>query len=116
MDNDSSWRADKNDNKPGFIMPGTFLLGSKYFQEWAPEDEAVDRGENVAMGLNVSVGAREFEDCVKVVDTNPAERICKRKDGDVKIYCPGVGLVMDVEIELVEYGFDIFDPDDVVDE
>ena len=33
------------------MMPGTFLLGAKYFQETAPPN-AVDRGENVAMGLD----------------------------------------------------------------
>lgn len=112
VNHDGSWRAGENGAMPGLIMPGTFLLGSKYFQEWAPNDDAVDRGQNTAMGLEVSVEAGDFEDCVEVVDTNPAEGICRRKDGDPKIYCPGVGLVMDEDLELVDYGFDIFDLDD----
>lgn len=98
------------DGEAGLIMPGTFLLGAKYFQEqyWAedPEDSAVDRGENVAMGLDVEVPAGEWSDCVKIIDTNPAEGICKRKDGDPKIYCRGVGLVQDEDLELVERGGD----------
>jgi hypothetical protein len=108
VNHDGSWRADENDNKPGLIMPGTFLLGAKYFQEWSPENDAVDRGENVAMGLTAPdpEGGPDFTGCVEVVDTNPAEGVCKTKNGDVKIYCPGVGLVMDEEIELVCYGFD----------
>jgi hypothetical protein len=102
--NDGSWIAGANDALPGLIMPGTFLLGSRYFQEIAEEDEAVDRGENTAMGLEEEVIAGEFEGCVEVVDTNPAENVCKTKDGDVKIYCPGIGLVVDEEIELTCYG------------
>ncbi len=109
---EGEWRAGEDGAMPGLIMPGTFLLGSKYFQEWAPNDEAVDRGENVAMGLTVTTEAGTFENCVKVIDTNPAEGICKKKKGDVKIYCPGVGLVIDEELELVESGFYIFDLDD----
>jgi hypothetical protein len=86
-------------------MPGTFLLGSRYFQEIAWDDGAVDRGENVKMGLSVETPVGTFGDCVKIIDTNPAEGICKGKDGDPKIYCPGVGLVIDEDIELVCYGF-----------
>jgi len=100
--NEGSWEAGVDDAKPGLIMPGTFLLGSKYFQEWAPNDEAVDRGQNVKMGLTVTTEAGTFENCVKIIDTNPAEGICRRKDGDPKIYCPGVGLVKDEDLELVE--------------
>jgi hypothetical protein len=100
-----AWEAGLDGAMPGLIMPGTFLLGSRYFQEIAEEAEAVDRGENVAMGLTVDTPAGTFENCVKVVDTNPAEGICKRKDGDVKKYCPGIGLVKDEDLKLVCYGF-----------
>jgi len=102
--NEGSWEAGVNGAMSGLIMPGTFLLGSKYFQEIARDDGAVDRGENVNMGLAVETEAGNFENCVEVVDTNPAEGICDTEDGDVKIYCPGVGLVMDEELELVCYG------------
>jgi hypothetical protein len=101
--NEGSWEAGVNDAMPGIIMPGTFLLGAKYFQEYAPLDDAVDRGENVEMGLSVDVPAGEWSDCVKVIDTNPAEDECG--DDDAKTYCYGVGLVQDEDMELVEYGF-----------
>ena len=45
--NDGSWIAGEYGALPGLIMPGTFLLGSRYFQEIAWEDEAVDRGEHL---------------------------------------------------------------------
>lgn len=106
---DGSWEAGVNDAEPGLIMPGTFLLGSKYFQEQAPaedpEDAAMDRGENVEMGIDWGDDDDEFDECVMVVDTNPAEGVCKTKKGDVKIYCPGIGIVQDEELELVYYGY-----------
>ncbi len=105
-DHEGAWRAGENKAKAGLIMPGTFLLGSKYFQERARRDDAVDRGENVAMGLKVKTPAGLFQNCVEVVDTNPADGACDIEDGDVKIYCPQVGLVMDEDLELVCYGFD----------
>ena len=104
--NEGSWEAGVNGALPGLMMPGTFLVGSKYFQEIAQDDEAVDRGENVDMGLAVETEADDFENCVSVVDTNPAEGVCDTEEGDVKIYCPGVGLVVDEDLELVCYGFD----------
>ena len=109
-----SWRAGENGAMPGLIMPGTFLLGSKYFQEIAEIDKAVDRGQNTAMGLTEPdpKGGPDFTGCVMVIDTNPAEEICDVDDGDEKIYCPGVGLVVDEVIELVDYGFYVFDLDD----
>jgi hypothetical protein len=99
--NEGSWEASVDDAEPGLIMPGTFLLGAKYFQEQAPDNDAVDRGENVRMGLTVEIDELgTFENCVKIIDTNPAEGICSRWKGDPKIYCPGVGLVMDEDLEL----------------
>jgi hypothetical protein len=107
-DHEGVWRAGEHGAKAGLIMPGTVLLGSRYFQEIAWDVGAVDRGENVEMGLTAPDpnGGPDFTGCVMVVDTNPADGICKTKDGDVKIYCPGVGLVMDEELELVCYGFE----------
>jgi len=87
---------------PGIIMPGTFLLGSRYFQEYAPPN-AVDRAEHVAMGVSVNIpDLVDQDDCVEVVDTNPAEGECE--DDDAKTYCPGIGIVKDQELELVGYG------------
>ena len=112
VNHDGAWRAGVDGAKPGLIIPGTFLLGSKYFQEIAPDNDAVDRGENTEMGVTVDTEeAGTFKNCVVVVDTNPAEGNCgivEGDEGDEKIYCPGVGLVVDEELELVEYGFYIF--------
>ena len=88
---------------PGIIMPGTFLNGSRYFQEYAPPN-AVDRAEHTAMGVSVNIpDLVDQDDCVEVVDTNPAEGECG--DDDAKTYCPGIGIVKDQELELIGYGY-----------
>ena len=101
--NEGSWEAGIDGARPGLMMAGTPLLGAKYFQEIAPPD-AVDRGEIVAMGLDIDVPAGDWSGCINILDTNPAEGACG--DEDSKIFCPGVGLVRDQELELVEYGID----------
>ena len=108
---EGAWRAGEPDEdgvaEPGVIMPGTFLLGSRYYQELA-EGIALDRAEHPAMGLEVTVPAGTFTDCVQVIETTPLEPGSESE----KIYCPGVGLVIDNAIELVEYGFVEDDDDD----
>jgi hypothetical protein len=98
---EGSWRAGVAGASPGLIMPGTFLLGSRYYQEVAPE-VAEDRAEHVAMGLDVEVEAGDFSDCVEVLETNPLEPGAESE----KTYCPRVGLVVDGDLELVEFGID----------
>ncbi|MBI1880430.1 MAG: hypothetical protein HYR94_19810 [Chloroflexi bacterium] len=107
MSHEGAWRAGEAGATPGIIMPGTFLLGSRYFQEQAP-DVAMDRAEHVAMGLDVNVPAGTFADCVEVIETTPLEPGSE----SIKRYCPGVGLVFDNGVDLVNFGFDILDPDD----
>jgi hypothetical protein len=98
---EGSWRAGVAGAAPGLIMPGTFLLGSRYYQEVAP-GVAEDRAEHVAMGLDVEVEAGDFTHCVEVLETTPLEPGAESE----KTYCPGVGLVVDGDLELVEFGID----------
>ena len=92
-----SWRAGMAGAKPGIIMPGAFLLGSRYFQEMAPQ-VAQDRGCNAAMGLNLVLPAGSFTRCVEVVETSPLEKGSSRKR-----YCPGIGLVQDDTLKLSDW-------------
>jgi hypothetical protein len=99
VSHDGAWRAGEGGALPGLIMPGTFLLGSRYFQEIAP-GVALDRAERVAMGLEIETEAGVFEGCVEIEDSSALDPSA----GDQKLYCPGVGLVVDEDVELVEFG------------
>ena len=83
-------------NTPGVMMPGTFMLGSRYYQEIAPE-VAMDRAENVEMGLTTETPSGTYENCVKIEETTPLEPSAK----DYKIYAPGVGIIVDNTIQRV---------------
>jgi hypothetical protein len=98
VSHEGAWLAGVDEAQPGLIMPGTFLLGSRYDQETAP-DVAMDRAEHVAMGLEIEVPAGIFDDCVEVLETTPLDP----DEESTKVYCPGIGLVIDDEAELVEF-------------
>lgn len=83
-------------NLPGLIMPGEFLLGARYYQEIAPE-VALDRAENIEMGLEIETPAGIFANSVKILETTPLEPNSR----DIKIYGQGVGLIVDSAIERV---------------
>ena len=100
-DHEGSWRAGVNGAQPGILMPGRFLLGARYYPELAP-GVALDRGENVGMGISIATEAGTFHNCVEVADSNALEPAA---EPDQKIYCPYVGLVKDEDAELVERGF-----------
>jgi hypothetical protein len=82
-------------------MPGTFLLGARYYQEQAP-GVALDRAEHVRSGISVETGEGTLRGCVKVVETTPLEPDAR----SVKVYCPEVGLAVDDEVVLTRFQLD----------
>lgn len=102
VSHDGAWLAGQDGAQPGIIMPGgAFQLGSRYYQEVAP-GVALDRAEHMEQNLDITVPAGTFEGCVLIDETTPLE------PGSVstKIYCPGIGLVMDGDVELVSIAED----------
>jgi hypothetical protein len=89
VSHEGAWRAGVEGARAGIIMPGTVLLGSRYYQEVAP-GVAEDRAENVAMDGTVETPAGTFTDCLQVDETTPME-----SGVSIKMYAPGVGLVQD---------------------
>ena len=96
-----SWRAGTDGAKPGIVMPGLVLLGSRYYQELAPK-RAMDRSEIVSTNETITTRAGTFTNCLKVEETTPLEP----GDKEYKWYAPRVGLVRDGHLMLVAYGFD----------
>jgi hypothetical protein len=91
-----AWLTGRHGAMPGIIMPeSAFILGSRYFQEVAP-GVALDRAEHVATGEEVEVPAGVFEGCVEVTETTPLGP----GEESTKVYCRGIGLVIDDDLEL----------------
>lgn len=94
------WIAGENGASAGVVMPGLFTVGARYYQENAP-GVARDRAENFRQGLTLSLAAFDdpVERCVLIHETTPLDT----SELSIKRYCPGVGLVFDDGIELVEF-------------
>lgn len=99
VNHDGSWLAGVDGARAGVLMPGSFLLGSRYFQEIAP-GVAMDRGCHSRMNLTVTTPARTFSKCVEVLDS---DALHPEDEPEPKMYCPGVGLVRDEALRLVDW-------------
>jgi len=93
-----SWRAE-GVNKPGILMPGIFIVGDRYWQEYAPE-EAMDRGENIAANEIFQTSIGLFNSCVIVEDSNFLEP----PRGEYKVYAPGIGIIADETLVITYHG------------
>ena len=95
-----AWKAGLQEARAGLIMPGTPLVGMKYFQEIAP-GVAMDRAEVISLDERFSTPAGEFEQVLLTREgtaLNPLEVEFKR-------YAPGIGLIQDQKLLLTGYGF-----------
>jgi hypothetical protein len=97
---EGSWRAYEDGNQPGLMMPGMPLIGSRYYQELAP-GIAVDRAEIIDINSNIETPAGKFSNCLKTEETSASEPQAK----EYKYYATGIGLAIDAELKLIEYGY-----------
>lgn len=98
-DSIGSWSAGEK-NKPGVMMPGLALPGARYYRRIVT-DVAMDRAEIISKTDVVNTPAGNFTDCLKIKETNALKK-CKKK---YMLYAPGIGIVKDGNMLLVEYGF-----------
>lgn len=97
VSHDGAWLAGSDGAEPGIIMPeSAFILGQRYYQEVAP-GVALDRAEHVEADLEIDLRAGNFDDCIAVTETTPLEP----GDESSKVYCPGVGMVIDNDLEAI---------------
>ena len=100
VSNDGQWRAGENGARPGVIMPGSVMIGARFQQEISP-GEAMDRAE--VMGFTtMQVEDMTFENVLMLLESNPFDTPC---DAELKYYAPGIGNIVDEELEVVEAGF-----------
>ena len=95
-----AWIHGEDDARAGLMMPGLTLLGSRYYQEVAP-DVALDRSVIQSLDEKVKTPAGTFEDSLRVKETTPLEPSAK----DFKWFAPHIGLIKSNALKLVEYGY-----------
>jgi hypothetical protein len=98
VSHEGAWRAGSNGARPGIMMPGTILLGGRYYQEIAP-GVALDRAEIISMSQVIKTPAGTFKKCLKTEETTPLEPNAR----GFKFYAPGIGLIIDGPAKLTGY-------------
>ncbi|MGH7213810.1 MAG: hypothetical protein ACREIT_03485, partial [Tepidisphaeraceae bacterium] len=94
-----SWKAGVNGASPGFIMPANLPNGFNYFQEFAPNDGAVDQATILSSTESISIPVGDFDNVLKTLEFTELEP----GKFEHKLYAPGVGLAL-IEEDLNELG------------
>jgi hypothetical protein len=92
-----AWLHGEKGARYGLMMPGTPLVGSRFYQEIAP-GAAMDRTEIVSVTEKYETPAGKFEKVLKTLETTPLDP----KEQAFKHYAPGVGLIQDGNLKLVK--------------
>ena len=100
ISHEGAWLAGEDANRAGVIMPGTILLGSRYYQEIAP-NVALDRAEIIDTGEVIQTPSGDFSDTLITRETTPLEADV----AELKYYAAGIGLIQEEDLMLQRYGF-----------
>jgi hypothetical protein len=100
VSHEGAWQSGVNGAHYGLMMPGSPLLGSRFYQEVAP-NVAMDRCEIISTSETLQTQAGRFENCLKTEETTPLEP----KSKEHKYYAKGVGLIRDADLYLVNRAF-----------
>lgn len=98
VSHEGAWLVGENNARPGVIIPAKPEVGMKYYQEVAP-GLAEDRATIASLNEVVDTPAGSFNNVLKVEETTPLEPGVTEN----KFHAPGIGLIQDAEIKLVEY-------------
>jgi hypothetical protein len=94
-----AWLSGVDDARFGLIMPGKVELEAKHYQEIAPRI-AMDRARIVGLDETLTTPAGQFGGVLKVEEPPPLEPLIV----EYKFYAPGIGMIKDGPLELVDYG------------
>ncbi|HEX3946006.1 MAG TPA: hypothetical protein VHW69_18175 [Rhizomicrobium sp.] len=95
-----SWLAGENGATFRMLLPGVALIGARFQQENAGPI-ALDPSEIIKDNVSVTLPAGSFTGCLKVFDTDGLDPEAPPEN---KIYCPGIGNVVDETLVLTQYG------------
>jgi hypothetical protein len=95
-----SWLAGENGNQFAMLMPGVPLLGAKFLQENA-KPIALDRSQIIEEGVTIDTPAGTLRNCLRVYDTDGLDTAAPPEN---KIYCHGIGNVVDETLTVTKYG------------
>lgn len=96
VSHEGAWLAGEGGAAFGLAMPGSPLMGARYYQEIAP-GKAMDRAEIKSLNEEVKTPAGTFKNLLAIQETTPLEPDSK----ETKLYAPGIGLVQDGGMKLV---------------
>lgn len=93
---EGAWRAGVDGAEAGIVMPGTPMIGARFFEEIAP-GIAEDIGEIISLDAMLTVPSGTYQDLLYVVEGSALDP----DDFSEKWYSHGLGLVKDDELDLV---------------
>jgi hypothetical protein len=99
VSHEGAWLSGVSGAKFGLAIPGSPLLGARYYQEIAP-DVAMDRAEVASVTETMETPAGKFTGVLKTIETTPLEPGARES----KYHAAGVGLIKDGPCRLVRYG------------
>ena len=95
-----SWLHGVDSAEAGLIMPGIALIGSRYYQETAP-NVAIDRAEIISLTETVKTPAGTFVNSLLERDTDGLDP----GETSDRYYASNVGQIKDDMLDLVSYGY-----------
>lgn len=100
VNHDGAWRAGEDGATAGIILPGTALVGARFHQEFAA-DVAEDRAEILDI-TTVEMDGVTYDNVLILAESSPLDGPC---DVSEKWFAPGIGMIRDEELMLVDAGF-----------
>jgi hypothetical protein len=102
--NEGSWEAGVDDALPGAIMLANPAVGDNYYQEFAPNSDALDQATVISLDEAISLGDVTFTDVLQTLETSELEPDAR----EFKYYAPGIGLILveeDLDEDFMNPGF-----------
>jgi hypothetical protein len=92
-DTSGSFHAGVNGAKPGFIMPANPTVGFSYYQEFSPNDDALDQAKIVSLNASLTTPLGHFSNALETEESTVLEPGLHEN----KFYVKGIGQIQTFE-------------------